>query len=102
MGKTYKVWVEIEELGDDGEPTKNDLGILPDSLGTFDRLEDAVGQVAQVVEAFGIDPENSDSVKGIPATDCRKCGTPLDGDGYCGDETCPYSDHKQDETWTEG
>ena len=33
---------------------------------------------------------------------CRKCGTPLDSDGYCGDVTCPYYDHLQDETWTEG
>ena len=33
---------------------------------------------------------------------CKRCGTSLDKKGYCGDETCPHSDHLQDETWVEG
>lgn len=35
----------------------------------------------------------------IPALDsnvCKKCGSPL-SDKSCTDETCPYSDHAQDE-----
>lgn len=32
---------------------------------------------------------------------CQRCGSPLDEE-YCTDETCPHSDHKQNETWTEG
>lgn len=34
MAKSYKLWLEIEEL-EDGDPTGNDLGMLPDSLGEF-------------------------------------------------------------------
>lgn len=33
---------------------------------------------------------------------CKKCDSDISESGYCEDETCPYSDHKQDETWTEG
>ncbi len=36
---TFKVWVHIEEIDDDGEP-KGDVG-LPEFLGDFDELEDA-------------------------------------------------------------
>ena len=25
-----------------------------------------------------------------PVPTCKKCGTPLDADGYCGDKSCPY------------
>jgi len=34
--------------------------------------------------------------------ECKRCGTDLDKNGYCGDETCPHSDHLQDESWVEG
>lgn len=27
---------------------------------------------------------------------CERCGTALNKNGYCADETCPFSDHKQD------
>ena len=27
---------------------------------------------------------------------CRKCGSPLNIDGFCEDETCPFSDNYQD------
>lgn len=37
-----------------------------------------------------------------PSTTCKKCGTPLDENGFCKDITCPYSDRKQDEEFTEG
>ena len=34
--------------------------------------------------------------------ECKRCGSDLDEKGYCKDETCPHSDHLQNETWTEG
>lgn len=33
---------------------------------------------------------------------CKKCESPLTRRGYCRDETCHFSDRKQDETYTEG
>lgn len=45
---------------------------------------------------------------------CKRCGSPLTGindpavpqnsrpAGYCSDQTCPYSGHLQNETWSEG
>jgi hypothetical protein len=42
--------------------------------------------------------ELEDSVNSTP---CKKCGSPLDGDGLCTDEACPYSDHEQDEDMSE-
>lgn len=65
MRRTYKVWIEIEELDAKGDPTGNEVGILPDSLGSFASLKRATAKVAEVVAAHGIDPENSDSVKAI-------------------------------------
>jgi hypothetical protein len=32
---------------------------------------------------------------------CKRCSGEINGNGYCEDETCPHSDRKQDETWTE-
>jgi hypothetical protein len=32
---------------------------------------------------------------------CKKCGSAVHK-GFCTDETCPYSDRPQDETFTEG
>jgi hypothetical protein len=64
MRRSYKVWIEIEELDAKGNPTGNDVGILPDSLGSFPSLRKATAKVAEVVKEHGIDPENSDSVKG--------------------------------------
>jgi len=31
----------------------------------------------------------------VTRRDCPRCGTDCDGDGYCTDETCPFSDHTQ-------
>lgn len=62
MKRTYKVWVEIEELDAKGDPTNRTL-CLPDSLGSFNSLKKATAKVAEVVNEHGIDPENSDSVK---------------------------------------
>jgi len=28
---------------------------------------------------------------------CQRCDSPLDSAGYCTDETCPFSDYKQDD-----
>lgn len=33
---------------------------------------------------------------------CKKCGSELRASGKCSDQTCPYSDRKQSETYTEG
>jgi hypothetical protein len=33
---------------------------------------------------------------------CKKCGSRINIVGYCSDETCPYSSHRQNETYTEG
>jgi len=38
----------------------------------------------------------------VPAGECKRCGTVLNKKGYCKDETCPHSDHLQNETWVEG
>lgn len=35
-------------------------------------------------------------------TTCKRCESPLDTEGRCTDETCPYSDRGQDESFTEG
>lgn len=91
-GKTYKVWVQIEELDADGNPTGNDDLVLPDSLGHYDNITDAMRQVARAVHAFGSDKtiETSDSVKGQRPNSCKKCGCDLNKLGYCQDDTCPY------------
>jgi hypothetical protein len=39
---------------------------------------------------------------GITPAKCRKCECDLDDDRYCTDSACPYSDHLQDEEFTEG
>lgn len=36
------------------------------------------------------------------STSCKKCGSDLRKNGKCTDETCPYSDRQQHETYTEG
>ena len=101
MRRHYKVWIEIEELDAKGDPTGNDLGILPDSLGSFTGLKKAMAKVAEVVNEHGIDPERSDSVKATPKA-CKRCGTPLRKDGRCKDAACPYADRRQHEAFTEG
>lgn len=63
MKRTYKVWIEIEELGARGDPTGRDFGVLPDCLGAFPSLKRATAKVAEVVARHGIDPGNSDSVR---------------------------------------
>lgn len=37
-----------------------------------------------------------------PPKTCKKCGSNLKPDGRCKDETCPYSDRQQHESYTEG
>lgn len=48
---TFKVWIEIEELDEDGEHVADGglLGVLPDPLGTFDTLEEARACQREVV-----------------------------------------------------
>jgi hypothetical protein len=50
----------------------------------------------------------------VDPTACKRCGSPLTGiqdpeqplnnrpAGFCSDQTCPYSDHLQNEEFTEG
>ena len=54
MKRTYKVWIEIEELDAHGDPTGNDLGILPDCLGSFASLKKATAKVAEIVDEHGV------------------------------------------------
>ena len=39
------------------------------------------------------------SIRDVP---CKRCGSDLNDDGYCKDETCPHSDYLQRESFTEG
>ena len=41
-------------------------------------------------------------LRGGERGECKKCGSQLKRNGLCNDQTCPYSDRKQDETFTEG
>jgi len=52
------------------------------------------GEKVAFVGVYNIPPRGGAS--------CKKCGSDIDEDGYCEDETCPHSDHRQNETWTEG
>ena len=114
MGKTYKVWIEVEESDGKSEPRSGgDIGVLPDCIGVFSgkgAKANALAHIAAIVEAHGIDPENSDSVrdterirfnrmvKGV----FKRCGSALRRNGRCKDATCPYSDRDQDAKFTEG
>jgi hypothetical protein len=67
MSKSYKIWIEIEELDENGE-TKDggEIGILPDCVGYLtgkDAKRDALARMADIVRAHGIDPEDSDAVR---------------------------------------
>lgn len=83
MGKSYKVWIEIEE--DDGKGNYRhggDIGILPDSVGFFEgkgAKAEALARIAEIVHQYGLDPENSDAVKAAlkalkKARTCKRCG----------------------------
>lgn len=64
MAKSYKLWLEIEEL-EDGDPTGNDLGMLPDSLGEFKgrgALRQAIKHAATIADVFATYPDSSDFV----------------------------------------
>ena len=41
-------------------------------------------------------------LRGGERGECKKCGSQLKRNGLCNDQTCPYSERKQDETYTEG
>lgn len=40
-------------------------------------------------------------IREVETSTCKKCGTALNPEGYCGDATCPFSDSHQDEEYTE-
>lgn len=67
MAKSYKIWIEIEELNEKDEARDGgDIGVLPDSVGYFHgktAKRDALAHMASIVRVHGIDPENSDAVR---------------------------------------
>jgi hypothetical protein len=50
---TYKVWLAIEEMPEDGDGQDVDL---PDPVGEFDTLEEAQARVREILSSF--DPES--------------------------------------------
>jgi hypothetical protein len=58
----YKVWIEIEELNDEGEPTE-EMVALPDPIGICDDLPAAMGLVRQVLRQF--------NPKALEHSDCQ-------------------------------
>lgn len=50
----FKVWVEIEEVGATGDQIADagQLGVLPDPLGIFATLEEAMQMQIEVVRVF--------------------------------------------------
>ena len=102
----YKVWIEIE--GVDGKGDSIDVGVLPDCVGDFKgkgARKEAFGRIADIVNQYGVDPENSDAVRIVEKAAvkfCKRCGTLLKKNGKCRDVTCPFSDRLQHETFTEG
>lgn len=63
MANKFKVWIEIEVQDEEGEPVGEgaDHGVLPDSLGQFDTLDEARARIWEIVKDFCPDAENSDS-----------------------------------------
>ena len=60
----FKIWIEIEELTDDGDETGRsgaDYGILPDCLGVFTEINDAVLCQGAIARQHGTHPESSDA-----------------------------------------
>jgi hypothetical protein len=100
----YRTLVVVEVLGE-SEINFDTLEQLHHAItdgdfsGSWDTscLEVTENQMADLLEAQGSDP----GFLGIHGT-CKRCGSDLDEDGYCEDETCPHSDYLQHETWTEG
>lgn len=47
---TYKVWVHVEEIDEDGD-SYEDIG-LPDSIGEFNTIEEAESLVSELLERY--------------------------------------------------
>lgn len=78
---TFKVWVEVEELDDFGDPVNPyDPAVLPDPIGEYDNLEDAIIRQAIVCRAFGSIStiETSDAVKHLRALSLTRDSAPLE------------------------
>jgi len=73
---------------------------LAEVLGEMDGIE--VARIYNSICTDQIEYEEDSVWKRVPFGLCKRCGTPLQEDGYCSDETCPYSDHLQHETFMEG
>jgi len=64
------------------------------TIAAFDRFGEPVGTIENSYEEL---------FKQIMAlNECKKCGSTLNDEGFCDDETCPYSDRQQNESYTEG
>lgn len=95
MTEDFKVWVQVERIPhSDEEP--EDIG-LPDPLGTFASLPEA----QKFVRSLPGWPNDGMSDNRPTESECKRCGTHLLEDGRCTDQTCPYSDRQQHETWAE-
>lgn len=63
----YKVWIELEEMSDDEKIADGaDLGVLPDCLGSFDTLEEAVSLIRCVGERYNPDMMDTSDVRMAP------------------------------------
>ena len=85
MPKTYKLWLDVEELVN-GEPTGKkgvDFGILPDCLGESPTIKGVVQIGWPIVQAHCTDPENSNFRPKVKASKAgkkqvKKLGIPND------------------------
>ena len=119
MGKFFKTVITVTVLSEDKPAQSVNLTRIAHEIleGEWSGYTENDGgteltakEAAEALIAQGSDPEffrldddgNHIDYDGNPIDEkCSRCGSAIDGDGYCGDATCPYSDHKQDETWTE-
>lgn len=60
MAKYYKVWVQIEAVDEEAGIYGDSPEVLPDPMGTFDDLEQAMQRVWEINKFFGTHPESSD------------------------------------------
>lgn len=64
-------------------------------MARIDKIDgDNIRVVDQEDDAFDVETDEISSLHS--GETCRKCGSPLDIEGNCEDETCPYSDTTQD------
>lgn len=81
----------------------HDFVTYSEDCGTFFNRTEAADPIAvQTWAIIQIDRMGISYFENKRNRPCKKCSTPLKKDGLCADETCPYSDRLQHETYTEG